>query len=140
MARQTYRITDLESEKSVPLGLNLPMNNSRGSGLSVNYTSLSQARANLINLILTNKGERVMNPQFGCDLNRSLMESNVDGFVEAIESRILEAVELYLPTVEITDLQVESTPDKLNTVSIKISYNLRNSESLSETFQLQITL
>ncbi len=39
------------------------------------FTSLDAAKADLVNLILTNKGERPMQPNFGTDIYKLLFEN-----------------------------------------------------------------
>ena len=37
-------------------------------GFHQSYTTVEQTKSNLINLVLTNRGERPMHPNFGCDI------------------------------------------------------------------------
>ena len=59
---------DLEARKAV--GFGFPLN---GDAVFVpTYTTSDQIKANLVNWLLTNKGERIMNPNFGADLKSLL--------------------------------------------------------------------
>jgi len=57
------------------------------------YLDHKQARANLINLLLTQKGERVMQPEFGSDLVAIIFQPNTDEIKPLIQEIILEAVQ-----------------------------------------------
>jgi len=139
MARQTFTITDLTSEQNVPLGLDLPMNTSRGANFAVNYTSIRQARANVINLLLTNKGERVMQPNFGCDLGKVVMEPLTDLLLGNIEATIESAIVTWLPYITIQDLRAYRVDGKPNTLGISLSFSLQNNSIETESIELQIT-
>jgi hypothetical protein len=69
---QTIRVNPLDLQKNIAIGVSLPFN---GPGVfNSTYTTKDQIKSNLINLLLTDVGERVMNPNFGCELKRFLFE------------------------------------------------------------------
>ena len=79
-----------------------------------------QARHNLRNLLLTNLGERVNQPEFGCRLLEVVFEFKDDTLIEEV---INEAVEKWLPYITINEVitVVDATnPNRLN-VSIDFS-------------------
>ena len=71
-------VTDLTENDYKILGIGINKSSDRGGIFAVNYTTLTQAKDNLKNLILTRKGERIMNPTFGCDIYNVLFEQ-LDG-------------------------------------------------------------
>lgn len=62
---------------------------------------------NLKNLILTNRGERVMQPDFGANLKGILGEFGTDGFETEVMTRIKSSVQKYLPYVKLTTFQMD---------------------------------
>jgi|TARA_R100000479_G_C6277438_1_gene161757 phage baseplate assembly protein W len=79
-----------------------------------------QARHNLRNLLLTNLGERVNQPEFGSRLLEVVFEFKDDTLIEEV---INEAVEKWLPYITINEVitVVDATnPNRLN-VSIDFS-------------------
>ena len=91
-------ITDLTQNDYKILGIGINKSSDRGGIFSVNYTTLTQAKDNLKNLILTKKGERYLNPTFGCDIWRVLFEQMDSNLIEnQIENTILDAVSNWLP-------------------------------------------
>ena len=69
---QTIRVNPLDLQKNIAIGVALPFN---GPGVfKSTYTTKDQIKSNLINLLLTDVGERVMNPNFGTNLKRFLFE------------------------------------------------------------------
>ena len=73
---------------------------------------LRQIKADLIILILTNPGERVMLPTFGTDLRSLIFEMN-DSFVEdEARNRIINAINAWEPRVTVEQLDVTSSIDE----------------------------
>lgn len=82
-----------------------------------NYTVKDQIKQNFINLVLTEEGERIYNPDFGVGLRSKLFENNISR--NDILFRIQQKVELYIPEITINDLTISQNE---NTVSINIFY------------------
>jgi phage baseplate assembly protein W len=107
----------------------------------VNYTTLSQAKDNLKNLILTKKGERVMNPEFGCDVWLLLFEQIIPGQIETqIENTILDAVSNWLPYLNIDEIifDYDETDIDVNNINLDVKFSLVSNPSLSETLNISI--
>lgn len=118
---QVVRIDPRDLDKNISIGISLPFN---ASGVfPKTYSTKDQIKSNLINLLLTYKGERIENPEFGADLPRLLFEPISDNTFYKIENQILTNVGIYIP--EITILNIEINPDTdNNTILIKIDYKL----------------
>ena len=71
MAQIQQQINPLDLNPSVGIGVALPFN---GPGVfNTNYTTQDQTKSNLINLVLTEPGERIYKPFFGVGLNNLLL-------------------------------------------------------------------
>ena len=78
------------------------------SDLFVMNTDLGDAIAdNLKNLLLTNRGERVMEPDFGANLKSILSEFGTSGFEGEVMTRIKTSVGKYLPYVSLQQMKLE---------------------------------
>jgi len=120
---QTTRIDPLDLQGNIAIGVSLPFNGPSGPFNST-YSTKDQIKSNLINLLLTNKGERIMNPEFGCNLKSVLFEGIIEENFEIIRELINKNVSIFVPQVAISDIIIEDTPDynNNNTISITIQY------------------
>lgn len=99
------RIDPLDFEKDVAIGFSFPLSNKTGGGFTLNYDTLSQARDNIKNLLLTEKGERYMQPDFGTSLRKFIFEMNNEDIEEGIEMEIKKSVSFWLPYVTIDEIK-----------------------------------
>tara|TARA_Y100000592_G_C5457268_1_gene312034 strand:+ start:313 stop:804 length:492 start_codon:yes stop_codon:yes gene_type:complete len=78
---------------------------------------------NLKNLIMTNRGERVMQPRFGANLKSILGEFGTEGFEGEVMVRIKSSVKKYLPFVSLGQFSIEKldSPPQEGTVVVKIN-------------------
>lgn len=105
--REEFRIEPLDFEPDVSLGLTLPLKDRNGRLFDKNYLSIDQAVANVKNLILTVKGERVMHPNFGTNIRRFLFEPNYPNLREAVLTEITDAIAFWLPYIVIKNPSAE---------------------------------
>jgi phage baseplate assembly protein W len=89
------------------------------------FSTKDQLKFNLINLLLTAKGERVENPNFGTTLRSQLFEQITETTFSNIEDSIRESVQLYIPDIEIVSVNVYQDPNyNTNTLVVNVSYRI----------------
>ena len=102
------------------IGISLPMDHTDGSGFFPGTsTTLTQTSSNIRNLLLTNKGERVGQPEFGCGLLNVLFEPMSDDLLEDVRTEIEDSIAFWLPHVTINNIGVdrdEAEPQQLNII------------------------
>jgi phage baseplate assembly protein W len=85
------------------LGIKFPMNNlggkSNGGMFNMSYTTEEQAVSNYVNLLLTRKGERYMQPNYGIGIQDSLFEQSTDVIQQDIELEIKHQAGYWLPYI-----------------------------------------
>ncbi len=118
---QTIRVNPLDLQKNITIGVSLPFN--AAGVFNKTYSTKDQIKSNLINLLLTDPGERIMNPLFGAGLRRSLFENINDPNSELIQDQIITAVNTFVPEVVLTEIIIEPLTDE-NTLNITIKYRL----------------
>jgi phage baseplate assembly protein W len=131
------RINPIDFEPNTAIGIDLPMNASSGTSFRLNYLSIDQAVANAKNLLLTNRGERIMQPEFGCDLRKSLFQNITEELTLDIENRIRTSFEYWLPYIFINKLTVNDDIDA-NRVNVTLSISLVGNEVDTRSIQLEI--
>lgn len=121
--RQEYTLNSEDINRNTPIGIGIPFN---APGIfKLNYTTNEQIKTNLINLLLTNSGERVFNPEFGGGLKYFLFEQ--DSSIEQIEDIIENKVKRYVP--QAYNISAKVTKDStINTVYVGITYSIDGSE------------
>jgi len=123
---QTIRVNPLDLQKNIAIGVSLPFN---GPGVfKSTYTTKDQIKSNLINLLLTDKGERVMNPNFGTNLKRFLFEGITNNNIETLKDNILSSILTYIYEITVTNIVLVPDTDN-NLVSLTIEYYLNISQT-----------
>jgi phage baseplate assembly protein W len=128
---QTIRVNPLDLQKNIAIGVSLPFNGPAGPFNST-YSTKDQVKSNLINLLLTNKGERIMNPEFGCNLKRILFEGITDDLIEIIQEVITNSIDIFIPEIELVNIIVDLSSRDTNTILINIKYKLRISQEADQ--------
>lgn len=75
-------------------------------------------------ILLTEPGERLMRPGFGCGLRRFLFEPNTPTTRALIRERIVRAISDWEPRVRLEAVEVEPAPDDPRTVQVQIGFRL----------------
>ena len=119
---QTTRVNPLDLQKNIAIGVSLPFNGPSGP-FNKTYSTKEQIKSNLINLLLTNKGERVFNPEFGADIRRVLFEGITEDTSALIQNLITTNVNYFIPEVNVVDVVVEPNEDN-NSYNIILKYSL----------------
>ena len=124
------RISPLDINKNVTIGVAFPLDNV--NMFKGTQTLKEQVKSNLINLLLTEPGERVNEPNFGVGLKSLLFEPNLD--VEILKEKINTQIEFYIPTISLSNVDVNSIEDEYK-LFIVISYSF-NLDGSSDAIQL----
>jgi len=77
------------------------------------------------NLILTDPGERLMQPYIGGGIRALLFENITPGTLKVIESRCADTIKIYEPRAEIIDITASSQYDD-NKVNVNIRFYIKN--------------
>ncbi len=92
------------------------------------YDIESNIKQNFKNLLLTNPGERIMIPDFGCGVRRYLFEFEEDSSFDDLTAIIEDQTEAYMPFIEIEDITLDTVVlgglSKENTLAFTISYSV----------------
>ena len=126
---QTIRINPLDLQGNIAIGVSLPFDGP--VAFNSTYSTADQIKSNLINLLLTSKGERLYLPDFGCDLKSILFEGIDDTTLNTLRNYIYTNVSTYIPEITIVKIDIVTEED-YNKISITVQYRLNLSGNADE--------
>ena len=87
----------------------------------------------ILNLLLTEKGERLYNAQYGSDLRSHLFEPLDFGTAGSIKDSIIRTIRNYEPRVGDIGVEVDARPDS-NTMEVKVLFEIVGIEAPVQSF------
>ena len=134
MAFNAQQIFPIDFNKSAAVGVDIPF--SAPGVFKPNYTTANATKNNLLNFLLTNPGERPLNPTFGGGLRDFIFEQIVDDNLEFLKEEIEEKINNFFPNINIGNLNVSSQPN--NIITISLSYNIKNT-NINDTIEIDFS-
>jgi phage baseplate assembly protein W len=135
------KVADLSENAHKILGIGINRASKNGGAFDLNYTTIKQARSNLINLILTKKGERLGQPDFGCDIWRILFEPIIEGEIESnVEQSIMNAVGIWLPYIQIDQIFLDYDENDIdrNGFRVEVAFSLASNPNINDTVTVNV--
>jgi phage baseplate assembly protein W len=124
LRRPTYTLNPQDVGQPRGIGINILFNNSTNV-FNQTFTTKEQVKANLIHFILTNKGERIFDPEFGGNIRASLFEP--DSTFDSVAANLEQEIYNYVPNITINNIVVRAILDQ-NIVNIIIDYSINNQD------------
>jgi phage baseplate assembly protein W len=107
------------------ININYPFKDSKkGFFLDLNADDNSAIKADLMHLILTRKGQRLYNPDFGTDLLKFIFEPDDTLTLAQVKAEISNVVKKYLPKLQVNQVIVDQSPDSEYAAVIRIDYTI----------------
>lgn len=122
LRRPTYTLNPQDVGQPRGIGINVLFNNGNNI-FNTTTTTKEQVKSNLINYILTNKGERMFDPTFGGDLRASLFDP--DSTFDSITARLESEIYAYVPNIIIKNILINKQSDR-NLVNLILEYSISN--------------
>lgn len=139
MARPVYQYKPNNDTPDIALGIFIPFNknarskspssdyasgSSTGNGVfESTYTTKDSAISNFKNLILTQKGERYMQPEFGTNIRKILFENNVKEIRDILQDDLEADINHWLPYITLNDVIVEPSKD-MHSINIQLKFKI----------------
>jgi len=131
-------VREKDRNDDIFIGIRYPLGFSPEGFFFKTKTILEQSKANMRNLLLTSKGERVMQPDFGSRLLDIVFDQG-SNIPTRIEEEIREVVGVQLPYININNVfVVQSTDTNQVDVSIEFSTSLEPDALDTLTFNFNI--
>lgn len=117
-------------------GLNYPIPKNPKNGYFSKATNLELVKSNLSSLVRTERGERFMRPDYGCNLRRFLMEPLDEVTFSLIKEEIITSIRRYLSTVAVGKLQVFETRSS----QLKVNLFCSVRDAISAAFNIGVRI
>ena len=112
---------------AIKLPTNSTLKQSSDNLFNMSYTTEDQAVSNYINLLMTKKGERYMQPEYGVGLPWYLFENNTGATADLIQTEIEIQTSTWLPYINVNTITVSeeySQTTDINGLMINISFSV----------------
>tara|TARA_R100000805_G_C3615583_1_gene117094 strand:- start:1438 stop:1899 length:462 start_codon:yes stop_codon:yes gene_type:complete len=111
----SVRDIDLDPDRAFGIGFPLNYDKNTYGFFKRNFRYYEQIQDNIKTLLLTQPGERVGNPEYGCRLKEIVFEQNVPETLKPqVEERIKEALDRFLPFVTLEETKLQANKNTLN--------------------------
>ena len=121
------------------IGLELPLDVSPEGIFRRTKTALQQAKSNIKNLLLTNKGERLGNPTFGTNLlSLAFSQENTD-LESRVEEEIRGAMSEFLPFINVVSIETKFSDLNINRAIVNIRFTLDVDLTSEENLELDLS-
>ena len=118
-------VIDTEEFNNFAVGITLPIQKGETGYFRQSFQTFDQIKSNIKNLLLTKKGERVCQPDFGSGIHDLLFNPATERFEEDVENTINEALEKWLPYVIVEDIDVDVSKDYTDNNQAKVSIKFK---------------
>ena len=134
MAFEVKKINPLDRQPRKAIGVDLPF--SANAVFNSTFQTKDALKVNLINYLLTNRGERPLNPSFGGGIRELLFENINQEEVEDIKENISSNITRFFPNIRPTRIEITSEPDR-NTIGFFLRYAIAD-QNIQDEFLINI--
>ena len=118
-----------DRDTRISVGLDLPIARQVGDNMgyfATTKTTMDAIKNDVKLLLMTQRGERLMQPFLGMDIRRFLFEQTTDDTAIQIENDIVDTFQTWLPFVQLQDIDVDLGDQDRNQIKINVTFNVRN--------------
>lgn len=129
-----------DRDSAVSIGIDLPFHRDIGPDgwFATTKTTIEAVKNNIRNLLLTNRGERVFQPNLGLGLRQFLFEQITPDTIIAIQNDIRDTLSLWLPFVIIENIIVNQKDD-FNRIDVKLEFRINQVPNSLDSITVGIT-
>ncbi len=121
------------------IGITLPITNGNTGMFAQSVSLLQQVKSNFKNLILTKKGERLMQPEFGTNLHRILFENITENTLDDARLTVVDATERWMPFLEVMEFETKNPVNgNPHRIDLSVTYRFRNNPNVTDSVTVSI--
>ena len=126
-----------DKDTRVSVGIDFPLGLvSGGDGyFATTKTTIESVKTNIKLLLQTNQGDRLFQPNLGMNLKQLLFEQASDETNIQIENNIVDVFELWLPFVQLQNINIDRRDD-VNQININIEFNISRAPNSLDSVQV----
>lgn len=109
-------------------------NSEEGNFIRLTQTDSEAIKADIVHIILTQKGERLYLPEFGTNLRKFIFEPQDAPTYNDIRREIREAVTTYIPNLTIDAIDIDDSDRRAHFAKIHIDYTITDDVFESKDF------
>ena len=134
-----------DNDTRVKVGIDLPIRrgDDKDGFFATTSTTIEAVKNNIRNLLQTNEGERFFQPNLGMNLRQILFEQINEENLMSIQDSILDKLELWLPFVEVRDIQIQTIEDNQvvgsNEIKLIIIFNIKQDPNTLDSITLNFS-
>ena len=132
-------VIENDLDEDTCIGLELPMTHGPLGFFSRTKTALEQAKSNIKNLLLTNKGERLGNPTFGTNLLSLVFSQENTDLESRVEEEIRAAMSEILPFINIVSIETNFSDINKDTAIVNLRFSLNVDVTSEENLTLDFS-
>ena len=121
------------------IGLELPLTYTQDGYFKRTKTALEQAKSNIKNLLLTNKGERLGNPTFGTNLLSLVFSQENTDLESRDEEEIRAAMSEFLPYINIKSIETNFSDTNKDTAVVNLVFTLNVDVTAEENLAIDFS-
>ena len=118
-------VIDTEEFNNFAVGITLPIQRGEDGYFRQSFRTYDQIRSTLKNLLLTKKGERIFQPEFGSGLHDLLFNPATEKFEEDLENTINDAIAQWLPYIVVEDINIDISKEQTDNNQAKVSLKFK---------------
>ena len=128
-----------DNDTNVRVGIDLPIRrgNDKDGFFATTSTTIEAVKNNIRNLLNTNQGERLFQPNIGINLRRYLFGQITEETLLQIQESISSTFNFWLPFVQIQNINLKNGTNA-NSIVIDILFNIKQDPNTLESVQIAI--
>jgi phage baseplate assembly protein W len=128
-----------DNDDNMRIGIDLPIRkgNDRDGYFATTSTTIEAVKNNIRNLLNTNKGERLFQPNLGINLRQHLFSQITEETLISIQDSITSTFNFWLPFVRIQNINLKNGTN-VNSIVIDILFNIKQDPNTLESVQISI--
>jgi phage baseplate assembly protein W len=115
---------DNGSKEFLGVGWKFPIEFRSGTGGVAMLSGEEQVKNSLDILFATSIGERIMQPDYGSELDHFIFENMSKGVITYMQARIIDAILFCEPRIIVDEVEVEQSGDDPGSIEIRIRYTI----------------